>query len=979
MRAYLLLSFLVAHYASAQTSALLHTNVTDLAASVRQLEEIRATGARVSVIIGPGWYVVHGSGGEMDALRATHGMEVFHRGEAVNVTRDASREERVAMAWLGNHSPIEPVDLLRPAHAPCHGHTPAEAFDRAEYVPPLNYYCGRNSEILSGTVFVSNMVMESNGAIGPDSLDWTDTYPDMEAVYAQIVRVQDFLANAAAVYSAPLTFVNAFYLCEVGYEPALDTLPPATYWMREATMIMTGDTELDTSAVQPRLDEWNSRMRTIHGTDHATSGFVARGVTFQSGLGGRAVIGGPSFYTMLGFMYAHELSHTFHAIDEHAYGGVCEDQFNGVFNSNDNLCDSTQEVCVMAGAGEIQVDGEDTAWVYCPYSAGHLGWTSTLEPSEQIAPAANSTFYDPLVEFTWNDPHASEFEFVRLVKLNDVGTSEDDEIICGTPNDPEILLLSLLNGKYRWSVGARSSGYAEVMSESRIFLVDAPLHADFTQDVPAICANDTVRFTDMSTGAPNSWEWTFTGGAPATYSGQYPPPVIYDTPGNYTVSLVVGDGAGEDEEEQLFAVTVYGIETLPYQQTFNDVPGCGWGLFSDQNDPVYGTNWQPTDLGGCGEGLVADGFTWNATAHFTLVSPLLDVEESTHPVMRIRYSYRSDGSTTESMAVGVYTCGGTEPLAGDILQGLPIDAIHEPSAPWTPNGGCDQWNTLLVDLTNATGSLAQVKLTWECSGGQAFYIDQVDVFEAIRVKAKVFLDGPYDPGPHTMKDDLRTLLSPSDPYDAGPFALTGNWTHAWHNMHINPVLLNTTDNNNALVDWVVLELRDASNASTLLAARPCLVQRDGDLVDIDGQEGVWFDVPATNYYVSVRHRNHLGTRTATAVAISNSMSAVDFTLTSTSTFGTNARNTAADGKATLWCGDARSDRNVKYTGSANDPAVILIAVGSTTPNNTLNSVYRNEDVNMNGQVKYSGAGNDRDPILVTLGGNPNRVRNELVE
>ncbi len=68
------------------------------------------------------------------------------------------------------------------------------------------------------------------------------------------------------------------------------------------------------------------------------------------------------------------------------------------------------------------------------------------------------------------------------------------------------------------------------------------------------------------------------------------------------------------------------------------------------------------------------------------------------------------------------------------------------------------------------------------------------------------------------------------------------------------------------------------------------------------------------------------------------------------------------------------DGIVNYAGSATDRDPILVTVGSTTPNNTVNA-YSTRDVNMNGQVKYTGSGNDRDRVLVNAGSTtPNATR-----
>ncbi len=53
---------------------------------------------------------------------------------------------------------------------------------------------------------------------------------------------------------------------------------------------------------------------------------------------------------------------------------------------------------------------------------------------------------------------------------------------------------------------------------------------------------DSTLFTDMSTGTLTSWEWTFEGGTPETFSGQEPPYITYENAGEFDVTLIVGDG-----------------------------------------------------------------------------------------------------------------------------------------------------------------------------------------------------------------------------------------------------------------------------------------------------------------------------------------------------------------------------------------------------------------------------------------------------
>lgn len=71
-----------------------------------------------------------------------------------------------------------------------------------------------------------------------------------------------------------------------------------------------------------------------------------------------------------------------------------------------------------------------------------------------------------------------------------------------------------------------------------------------------------------------------------------------------------------------------------------------------------------------------------------------------------------------------------------------------------------------------------------------------------------------------------------------------------------------------IVDWVVVELRDKDEPSTIVATRAALLRRDGRVVSHeDASSAVSFDIEAGEYYIAIRHRNHLGVMTSTAVLV----------------------------------------------------------------------------------------------------------------
>ena len=141
-----------------------------------------------------------------------------------------------------------------------------------------------------------------------------------------------------------------------------------------------------------------------------------------------------------------------------------------------------------------------------------------------------------------------------------------------------------------------------------------------------------------------------------------------------------------------------------------------------------------------------------------------------------------------------------------------------------------------------------------------------DAGQSCRVQLRIrgLLQGPFTPlGPELMADDLRAqgLIPTTSPY---PDALT-----------CDPSVFNlgtsagTGKANSSIVDWVCIELRDATNSNVVVASRSALIRRDGRVVDVDGvtHDLVLTADPANNYFVVLKHRSHNGVMTATAIQL----------------------------------------------------------------------------------------------------------------
>ncbi|MGB6047350.1 MAG: M12 family metallo-peptidase [Flavobacteriales bacterium] len=257
------------------------------------------------------------------------------------------------------------------------------------------------------------------------------------------------------------------------------------------------------------------------------------------------------------------------------------------------------------------------------------------------------------------------------------------------------------------------------------------------------------------------------------------------------------------------------------------------------------------------------------------------------------------------------------------------------------------------------------------SGAGSFTTLEVpcEVAPPILLSIKVFLQGAYRTSDGLMADLIRTngLLPTTEPYTAMGYPVEGNGT-------IDPAILSVTGPD-AIVDWVLVELRNVTTPAVVEETRVGLLQRDGDITALDGVSALGFCSNAGNYKVAVRHRNHLGCMTNASRALSAIPIAIDFSLPGTVTYGTNAQKPEG-AVMVLWSGNANGNTVVSYTGGSNDRELILQAIGGGSATTAV-AGYLGADVNMDGTVRYTGTNNDRDPILLNIGGTiPSAVVNE---
>lgn len=228
---------------------------------------------------------------------------------------------------------------------------------------------------------------------------------------------------------------------------------------------------------------------------------------------------------------------------------------------------------------------------------------------------------------------------------------------------------------------------------------------------------------------------------------------------------------------------------------------------------------------------------------------------------------------------------------------------------WTSNGGSEDWN----DCRNWEEGLIPA-----CNGSvviphAVLFMPSVPVCftgafannAGLTLHPRVFLQGAYSAG--SMTDGLRTggLIPSGTPYGGSEM--------------LRPAALTITGAN-AIVDWVLVELRDKNTPGTVLQSQSALLQSDGDVVGMDGTSPMFFNgLAQDNYFIAVRHRNHLSVMSAAAQPMNASVRLVDFTDGSTALYTTTAQATLAPGVFGMIAGDidqngfvAAADRSLAW-------------------------------------------------------------------
>lgn len=210
-------------------------------------------------------------------------------------------------------------------------------------------------------------------------------------------------------------------------------------------------------------------------------------------------------------------------------------------------------------------------------------------------------------------------------------------------------------------------------------------------------------------------------------------------------------------------------------------------------------------------------------------------------------------------------------------------------------------------LPSSSVNLATNEMTFSgINDFSQFFIAKSDIPTTLTLQIRVLLEGPYNMADGLMGDVLRqnSYLPEEEPFTALGYNFVGATSG---DMIDNPVVVLGRTGNDAIVDWIFVELRDKAAPTLVVATRSALLQRDGDVVDMDGLSPLLFsEILEGDYYIAIKHRNHLSVMTQSFISLTSTGNTIDFSDPALSMYGTDARKTVGSIMA-LWSGDATND------------------------------------------------------------------------
>ncbi|MCD4732485.1 MAG: PKD domain-containing protein, partial [Bacteroidales bacterium] len=387
-----------------------------------------------------------------------------------------------------------------------------------------------------------------------------------------------------------------------------------------------------------------------------------------------------------------------------------------------------------------------------------------------------------------------------------------------------------------------------------------------------------VQFNNLSTGNNLSYLWGFGDGNTSNIEN---PEHIYSTPGIYSVSLAAAGIGGQD----VLTISDY----IEVQGPTGDIE-----VITNNQDAAFNISGSSVHTGAGLLVLYEDVPVGEYTINFSEILGYQTPESVTailnqNSILTFSANYIGNNNPTlEWVGDQYYETDGINPEIGESQTDFTYRVIYRDIDGDPPDFGYPLLHILKegeeifgspFQMTEENsnpineGRIYSIEINeLEIIGSYSYFFEARDeneltatgtptivkygpeiypVSQPYSIFIKAFLEGPFD----TISDLMNTQLYPdlipiNQPFCEDPWNYCGN-------ENVSEIPAN-------IVDWILVELRDASsviyaNNATILARKAAFLNENGNIVDLDGVSPLVFDyIIYEDLFVVIRHRNHLG-------------------------------------------------------------------------------------------------------------------------
>ena len=259
--------------------------------------------------------------------------------------------------------------------------------------------------------------------------------------------------------------------------------------------------------------------------------------------------------------------------------------------------------------------------------------------------------------------------------------------------------------------------------------------------------------------------------------------------------------------------------------------------------------------------------------------------------------------TAGFLVKGLIYRGSGNPIKNVAFNGFPGGTVYSDS-----NGIysklLDSGWTGTVTPTNPGSTFDPANRTYTNLSTSYYYHNYSEIPKQV-LNLKVFLSGAYSSGTDTMICKLKrnSFLSQIPNLNYSNKGIKFQYTLK----PTDTVTQSFWNQNMKIVDWLAIEIVSTTSfhaVDTELA----LLRNDGRILNLNGDTLIKLNtsVPVGNYYVIIRHRNHIAIMSSTPISVTNNTPLYDFTTGLNQYYGNDAK-LLKPGLYGMYCGDANYD------------------------------------------------------------------------